>query len=168
MSIVLTSGNVKGGDIVMSAVNRGVLLGIENGVIKALEQWSPTVAQRTGKMKRAVEFATRQVLTQALNQEAQRIVISGSQIRQILESIVAYSQFHWTDGPFGSSYKEPFTPGTKPMNLFDLKKIAVPLIRSEIDIVIRNEGPEANVVGRGFKLASDTVQIGGQTVGIVP
>ena len=168
MSIVISSGSVTGADVLVDAVNRAVRLGIENGVILALNQFNPTIAKRTGSLRRAFDIAARQTLRKALFSSSERIVISGAEIQRFTEALLFYAQYHFNVGPQGQAqYRQPTTPGTEPIKMRELRKIAIPLVKQEIAVAVRNEGARAVQDSTILDAPVSSVNIGSELVGVI-
>jgi hypothetical protein len=118
---------------------KAVRTGLEKGLKQFISQWvNKIIAEDTGNMRGDIIDAIRSILRPAIKQ-----IIAGTGINLNItipmpvitdpETGKEYGLYHW-DGTFGTSYKKPTTPGTRP---FTLKELASELQTILIDNVVR-------------------------------
>ena len=136
MSIVITSGIVKGAENVKSRINRAVLRGIKKGILLTLDVFLPTVALKTGLMREAFEDAVDDLLQGFTKVSSQR-TLSWKTIKRLTILAVDYAEYHFRARGF---YVAPTTAGTKPMRFSSFKALAVPLVNLEVFNSLRSSG----------------------------
>jgi hypothetical protein len=118
---------------------KAVRTGMEKGLRQFITQWiNKIIAQDTGNLRGDITDAIRSILRPAI-----RSIIAGTGLNINVtipmpavtdpETGREYGFYHW-DGTFGTSYKEPSTPGTRP---FTLKELSNELQTILIDNVTR-------------------------------
>lgn len=151
MSIVITSGAVKGHTEVTDRVNRAVLIGIRRGIQVTLDEFLPTIAfmpdskraliGRSAKalhMREAFEDAVNDILSSFSRLSSKR-VLRWSQIMALTIAAVDYAAYHFRARGF---YVSPSTFGTKPMRFSSFKIRAKKNVEIAIFKSLRTAGLE--------------------------
>ncbi|KKL94720.1 hypothetical protein LCGC14_1861850 [marine sediment metagenome] len=151
MSIVITSGAVRGHKEVTDRVNRSVLKGIKRGIQDTLDEFLPIIAfmpdskraltGRTAKglhMREAFEDAVNDIIDSFSRLSSKRI-LRWSQIKVLTIAAVDYAQYHFRARGF---YVNPSTAGTKPMRFSSFKIRAVRNVRLQIFRALNTAGLE--------------------------
>ena len=151
MSLVITSGAVKGHLEIKDRANRAVLKGIKRGIQNTLDEFLPTIAfmpdskraltGRTAKglhMREAFEDAVNDILD-SFSRLSSRRVLRWSQIQALTIAAVNYARYHFRARGF---YVMPSTFGTKPMRFSSFKIRAVRNVRLQIFRALNTAGLE--------------------------
>lgn len=141
---ILYCGQVKGIPTIIVENRRAIRVAIEEGLINAMEEMLPTVALKTGKMRAVLQKAAQSVAAAETTSIDNRITIDVNDVTLFADAIAKYIKYHlYPTGVFGDSYKEPFTPKTKPFDMFDFRDKVIINITRRIKLKHRDVGFEA-------------------------
>ena len=151
MSIVITSGVVKGAEEIESLVNTA----IDTAFFDALTEivtfdiglFSITVARKSGKMRKAVAQGMRAVL-RSLPFHKGKTVISWEAFKEAVIKFRDYAQYHFKGRGF---YVNPTIPSTFPMRLSRMKPLAEAAFIRHRSIQLKLFGIEETQVTGGFR-----------------
>ncbi len=150
MSIVITSGVVKGAEEIESLVNTAIDIAFFDALTEIVTLdiglFSKTVARKSGEMRRAVAKGMRQVL-RALPFHSGRTVISWESFKEAVIAFVKYAKYHFRGRGF---YVKPTTPFTFPMRLSRMKPIAKAAFIRHRSIQLKLFGIQETQVTGGF------------------
>ena len=151
MSIIITSGVVKGAEeierLVNTAVDTAFFDALTEIVTFDIGLFSKTVAKKSGAMRRAVAAGMRQVL-RALPFHSGRTTLSWEAFKQAVISFIKYAKFHFRGRGF---YVAPTTPSTFPMRLSRMKPIAEAAFIRHRSTQLKLFGIEETQVTGGFR-----------------
>ncbi len=145
MSIVITSKTIREGDRIQALKNEAIRRGIVIGLIKISTSdsglFNVTIARKTGKMRRAFEQAVRNIIN-IKGTHTGKTIISWSEIRQAVISIVDYAKYHFGSRGF---YVNPTTLDTFPMRLSRFRPLARVAMRRAILFELKKFGIQDRV-----------------------
>ena len=151
MSIIVTSGTVKGAEEIERLVHTAVDAAFFDALIEIVTfdigLFSKTVAKKSGDMRRAVAAGMRQVLRK-LPFHRGRTVLSWEAFKEAVISFRDYAEFHFKGRGF---YVNPTTPNTFHMRLSRLKPMAEAAFIRHRSIQLKLFGIEETQVTGGFR-----------------
>ena len=143
MSIVIKCGNVEG-RFVRRVRDDAIKQGFKDGLFLAFLKFQPSIAKRTGDMRRAFGKAIIRLMEKATVSFSGQISVTWEEIKDITISIVGYAEYHFRARGF---YKNPTTANTRPMRFRSFKFHAVRLINRKIQTNLNLVGLVLAVVG---------------------
>ena len=127
LQITLFCGGVRGTNRIISENLRVVRTAVERGIVNAAIEMLPSIAKKTGKMRRIFSTSIQQVARTETTKAGEKISFDLEQIKALMDTIEKYIKYHLIPGgDFPLGYKNPFTKNTRPLNLIELQsKIAI-------------------------------------------
>ena len=154
MSIVITSGSIRGVEDIEQAVDSAVLDGTQAGVLTALQEFIPTIAKKSGSMRRSFNKAVKKLLFE-FQEDDNKWVLSWEAIKALTELFLSknmpdyskggepYSKYHFRGRGF---YVSPSTFGTFPMRLSRFKPKVIRAVVRNINLNLKARGLENHAV----------------------
>lgn len=141
MSIVIKSGFIAGPAFIRETRNAAIKRGFIHGLFLAWVKFQPTVAKKTGRMRRSFGRAIQVLVNDAAVSNSGRISITWEEIKEIVIALTPYSRYHFRARGF---YANPTTPNTRPMRFRAFKFHAVRIITRKIKSNLTLVGLEAS------------------------
>ncbi len=141
MSIVITSGHIRGAKFIKDVRNAAIKRGFQDGLFLAWVKFESSVAKKTGRMRRSFGRAIDVLIDDAAVSSSGKISITWEEIKEIVIALTSYSKYHFRSRGF---YKKPTTINTKPMRFRSFKFHAVRLITRKIQANLTLVGLEAS------------------------
>ncbi len=141
MSIVIKSGNISGAPFIREERNIAIKRGFQDGLFLAWVKFEPTVAKKTGRMRRSFARALSVLAQGATVSSSGEISITWEEIKEIVIALTHYSKYHFKARGF---YANPTTANTRPMRFRAFKFHAVRLITRKIQAHLTLLGLEAS------------------------
>ncbi len=139
MSLVVTSGVVRGPEAIIENRNLALALGFRKGLFKAVDEFLPSIAMKTGRMRRSFKRAINVLMAQKQVVQARQITITWEEIKQIVIALTPYAEYHFRARGF---YVSPSTKGTRPMRFRSFKRLAIKHVRREVNLALSSVGLE--------------------------
>lgn len=139
MSIMIKSGHITGPRFIREARDLAIKHGFQDGLFLAFLKFLPSIAKRTGDMRKAFRRAIVQLMEKATVSASGEVSVTWEEIKAITISIVGYAEYHFRARGF---YKNPFTANTRPMRFRSFKSYAVRIINRKIQTNLNLVGLE--------------------------
>ncbi len=138
-TIVISCGQIEG-RFVRQVRDAAIKQGFRDGLFLAFLKFQPSIAKRTGAMRKAFGRAIIQIMERAHVSHSGQISVSWAEIKAIVIQYTFYAEYHFRARGF---YKNPTTANTRPMRFRAFKYHAVRLITRKIQTNFALVGLEA-------------------------
>ena len=121
---------------------RAAATAVKTGQKQTINELLPTVAKKSGEMRKTVEKAFDvKSFELVVNRETRTIKIRLDRLGKKDLSATHYAKYHFHPGSkFGSSYKDPTTEGTRPQDTRQWRRVFTKNVNAAIPSAFKKQG----------------------------